>query len=109
MRLGTNEPKYDTGSRLQSGYIDIESKYRRFERQADPEFQDQLIEVQKVVDPALRQEAMNRAWLLVQDWHSDWSPMYINSVWGASERIEDYRPWSLANLFNAAYTIRLKE
>ena len=80
-----------------------------FERQADPAFQDQLIEVQKVVDPALRQEAMNRAWLLVQDWHSDWSPMYINSVWGASERIEDYRPWSLANLFNAAYTIRLKE
>ena len=109
VRLGTNEPKYDTGSRLQSGYIDIESKYRRFERQADPEFQDMLIDVQKVVDPALRQEAMNRAWLAVQEWHSDWSPMYINSVWGAGERVEEYRPWSLANLFNAAYTIRLKE
>ncbi|CAI8007441.1 hypothetical protein GBAR_LOCUS5199 [Geodia barretti] len=61
-----------------------------------------------VLDPALRQDAYNRAYRAIWEEHYYWSPIYVNLPWAVSERIATWEPWPLGPYASALWTVTLK-
>jgi ABC-type transport system substrate-binding protein len=101
----TNEARWDGGNILSSNYNDPQNATRSAEA---PALMQAVVQAFKAIDPAQRQTALAPLYLTLQDERYQLYFGYSNLPWAAGKRIADWKPWSVAGYFNAAYTIRLK-
>ena len=100
----SNEARFDGGSLMRSA-TDPENPSRLMEV---PELFAIVNEALAVLDPALRQDAYNRAYRAIWEEHYYWSPIYVNLPWAVSERIATWEPWPLGPYASALWTVTLK-
>ncbi len=102
-----NETRWDGGSITNAVYGDPEGSAHLGGKRED------LIAVAKealaVVDPALRQEAFNKAYKILREEGYEFGTGYVNLPWGVGPRIADWQPWPVVAYQTAIWTMRLAQ
>lgn len=100
-----NETRWDGGSITNAIYGDPEGNAHLGGRR------DDLIAVAKealaVVDPALRQEAFNKAYKILREERYEFGTGYVNLPWGVGPRIAEWEPWPVVAYQTAIWTMKL--
>ena len=103
--IRANETRWDGGSITNAIYTDPEGGGHLGGRR------DDLIAVAKealsVVDPALRQEAFNKAYKILREEHYEFGTGYVNLPWGVGPRITSWEPWPVVAYQTAIWTMKL--
>lgn len=100
-----NETRWDGGSITNAIYGNPEGGAHLGGRR------DDLVKVAKdalaVVDPALRQEAFNKAYAILREEHYEFGTGYVNLPWGVGPRIASWEPWPVVAYQTAIWTMQL--
>lgn len=103
--IRANETRWDGGSITNAVYGNPEGGAHLGGRR------DDLIAVAKealsVVDPALRQEAFNKAYQILREEHYEFGTGYVNLPWGVGPRIAEWEPWPVVAYQTAIWTMKL--
>ncbi len=103
--IRANETRWDGGSITNGIYGDPEGNAHLGGKR------DDLVAVAKealsVVDPALRQEAFNKAYKALRDEHYEFGTGYVNLPWGVGPRIAAWEPWPVVAYQTAIWTMKL--
>ena len=104
--IRANETRWDGGSITNAIYTDPEGGGHLGGRR------DDLIAVAKealsVVDPALRQEAFNKAYKILREEHYEFGTGYVNLPWGVGPLIESWEPCPVVAYQTAIWTMKLQ-
>ena len=103
--IRANETRWDGGSITNGIYGNPEGSAHLGGRR------DDLVAVAKealsVVDPALRQEAFNKAYKILREEHYEFGTGYVNLPWGVGPRIASWEPWPVVAYQTAIWTMEL--
>jgi peptide/nickel transport system substrate-binding protein len=103
--IRANEARWDGGSITNGIYGNPEGSAHLGGRR------DDLVAVAKealaVVDPALRQEAFNKAYKILREEHYEFGTGYVNLPWGVGPRIVSWEPWPVVAYQTAIWTMKL--
>jgi peptide/nickel transport system substrate-binding protein len=101
-----NEARWDAAVGINALYAVFDAAVHLGGKRDD--LQAQVFEALEVVQPELRQAAMEKIYRSLQDEHYEWTTGIAHALYGVGPRVQGWEPWPLVAYLTALWTIDLQ-